>query len=105
MLYSRWRPDKGGYDYFESDERFGLADDLPVPAPSGGTEIGAPLTEAGRQPRGALRQAGSGAFAKGTILPLSRAGLGDAQLSINFSTTIMFIAGAVLGWWLRGRRG
>jgi len=104
MLYSRWRPDTGGYDYFETAERFGLADDLPVPSGSGGSEIGLPLTEAGRTPRGEMRPAGSGPFAKGMILPLSRSGLGDTSISVSFSGFVMLAAGAVLGYWFANRK-
>lgn len=75
MIYSRWRPDTGGYDYFQSAERRGLGDDLPVPKLTGGTAIGVASTDIGRPAPGALHPAGSGPVAKGSILPLSRQGL------------------------------
>lgn len=77
MIYSRWRPDKGGYDYFESSERYGLGDDLPVPRLPAGTSIGVSSVLAGRVPPAgvALRPLGSGAFARGMVMPTSRAGL------------------------------
>jgi len=75
VIYSRWRPDTGGYDYFQSAERRGLGDDLPVPKLYGGTAIGVASTDIGRPAPGALRPAGSGPVAKGSILPLSRQGL------------------------------
>lgn len=75
MIYSRWRPDVGGYDYFQSAERRGLGDDLPVPKLNGGTAIGVASTDIGRPAPGALHPAGSGPVAKGSILPLSRQGL------------------------------
>jgi hypothetical protein len=75
MIYSRWRPDVGGYDYFQSAERRGLGDDLPVPKLSGGTAIGVASTDIGRPSPGALHPAGNGPVAKGSILPLSRQGL------------------------------
>lgn len=75
MIYSRWRPDIGGYDYFQSSERRGLGDDLPVPKLSGGTAIGVASTDIGRPSPGALTPMGSGPVARGSILPLSRQGL------------------------------
>ena len=75
MMYSRWRPDVGGYDYFHSAERRGLGDDLPKPNLTGGTDIGVASTDIGRPSPGALHPAGNGPVAKGSILPLSRQGL------------------------------
>lgn len=74
MIYSRWLPDKGGYEYFETSERLGLADDLPVPKVSFG-EIGAASTSSGRPlPLGAKR-IGYGKLARGSIVPFERKGL------------------------------
>lgn len=75
MKYSRWRPDTGGYDYFEAADRFGLGDDLPVPKLFGGTDIGVASTDIGRNPSSGTRPAGSGRTPQGSIMPLSRAGL------------------------------
>ena len=75
MKYSRWRPDTGGYDYFEAADRFGLGDDLPVPRLTGGTDIGIASTDIGRNPIAATRPAGSGRTPQGSIMPLSRQGL------------------------------
>jgi hypothetical protein len=97
VIYSRWRPDKGGYDYFESGERFGLGDDLPTPTLTGGTVIGVSSITAGRLPKnGSLTPAGSGAWAKGMIMPTSKDGLQGLGVFSNFSTgAIAFMAAAV----------
>jgi len=81
VIYSRWRPDTGGYDYFEASERRGLGDDLPTPKLPAGTDIGVASTDIGRPAPGPLRPAGSGPVAKGSILPLSRQGLSGGPFS------------------------
>lgn len=75
MIYSSWRPDKGGYNYFETAERRGYGDDLPVPRLRPRSPIGVASTSIGRTPKGPLQPAGSGALAKGCILPLDRSNL------------------------------
>lgn len=77
-MYSRWRPDTGGYDYFESTERVGLGDDLAVPNLPMGTAIGVASTDIGRKPTGQLTPRGSGQVAVGGVMPLSREGLSGA---------------------------
>ena len=111
MIYSRWRPDKGGYDYFESAERLGMGDDLPTPKLGVGTSLGVASTDIGRTPGGALRSVGSGPIARGSILPMSRAGL--TGLGYTFDATTPFglvtalgvgaVAGAGLAL-IRGKR-
>lgn len=95
MIYSRWRPDVGGYDYFESAERRGLGDDLPVPKLYGGTAIGVASTDIGRPSPGALRPAGSGPVAKGSILPLSRQGLSGTFEALSMAP--WWVTAGVLG--------
>lgn len=98
MIYSRWRPDKGGYDYFETSERYGLGDDLPVPTLTGGTGIGVPSVTAGRMPpAGALRLVGSGKYARGMIMPTSREGLEGAGAIALPSVWVMLGASAAAG--------
>ena len=107
MIYSRWRPDKGGYDYFESAERRGLGDDLPVPQlPFVTNGIGVASTDAGRAPSETLRFIGSGLDAKGAILPLSRRGLAGTGVTAQLSLggVGMFAVGALLGFWWARRR-
>ncbi len=106
MIYSRWRPDVGGYDYFESTERRGLGDDLPTPLLPAGTAIGVASTDIGRSPPAGLRAAGSGPTAHGSILPLSRAGLSGALGAIGSSFTWPLAAAAglalgVIAWEIR----
>jgi hypothetical protein len=98
MIYSRWRPDTGGYDYFESPERYALADDLPTPSVFGGSAIGVSSLACGRKiPMGA-RPAGSGASAKGVIAPVSRAGLsGVGQTLLSAPTWLWALGGAAAG--------
>lgn len=103
MMYSRWRPDRGGYDYFASAERRGLGDDLPVPKLPPGTAIGVASTDIGRPPPGDLRPAGSGAVAKGSILPLSRAGLSGTFDALNWlpgwvTVAALGVAAVAVAW-------
>lgn len=99
MIYSRWRPDTGGYDYFETSERYGLSDDLPVPRLGGGSAIGVPSVDAGRQIPAGARFIGSGKFAKGVIAPVSRAGLsGTGDLASNAAWVLAALAAAWLLW-------
>lgn len=97
MIYSRWRPDRGGYDYFESAERLGIGDDLPTPTLPGGTHLGVPSTDAGRVPGGALRRVGSGPVARGSILPLSRAGLTGLGLTFDATSPAGLLAALGVG--------
>lgn len=105
MVYSRWRPDKGGYDYFEASERRGLGDDMPVPQLTIASELGVASTDAGRSANGGLRHAGAGPLPRGAILPLSRSGLAGTGLGFNLSLSGLatLALGALAGFWL-GRR-
>lgn len=100
MIYSRWRPDTGGYDYFESGERFGLGDDLPTPKLPGGSSIGVSSITAGRLPKnGVLTPVGSGKNARGMIMPTSREGLQGigvlSSLSIWVIVALSALGGAI----------
>lgn len=95
MIYSRWRPDLGGYDYFQTPRRLGLGDDPPVPSLPRGTDIGVPSTDIGRSAGAGLRHVGSGATARGSILPISRAGLSGIPDVLSRSPA--WIAFAVFG--------
>lgn len=98
MIYSQWRPDKGGYDYFESGERFGLGDDLPAPKLSGTSEIGVSSITAGRLPKdGALVPAGSGPIARGMIMPTDRTGLQGLGVLSSMGTWTLVGLSALVG--------
>lgn len=111
MIYSRWRPDVGGYDYFESAERRGLGDDLPVPALPEGTAIGVASTDIGRAPPSALRPVGSGPVARGSVLPLSRAGLSGGPFTALsaapwwVTAALAGVAAGVVVWEIRRESG
>jgi hypothetical protein len=101
MIYSRWRPDRGGYDYFESAERKGLGDDMPIPRLIAVNELGAASTDVGRIPPSTSRYVGSGALARGAIMPIRRAGLsGVVQAFSAVPVWLMVTAGITLGWFL-----
>jgi len=109
MIYSSWRPDRGGYAYFQTAERRGIGNDLPTPRLVRSSPIGVASVEAGRPfPRGAT-PIGSGPLAKGVIVPLDRSGLSggdDAEkIRMFFPPVAMFICGLLVGAWLRGARG
>src|SRR5262245_23051666 len=75
LLYSKWIPDRGGYAYYETSERRGLGDDLPIPSVTPVNAIGAPSTEVGRTlPLGA-KLVGYGPLARGSVVHLDRSGL------------------------------
>lgn len=105
-IYSRWKPDVGGYEYFESTERLGLGDDLAVPKLPRGTAIGVASTDIGRTAPGPLRPVGSGKAARGSILPISRAGLSGTfsvliGLPVWVPLTLLGGLGLYVAWELR----
>lgn len=98
MIYSRWRPDTGGYDYFQTSDRWGLGDDLPTPRLRAG-KLGVASTSAGRPiPRGA-RRIGSGPLAKGVIAPMDTRGLAMSGVNVSLGGIGTFVLGGLLGWW------
>lgn len=98
MIYSRWKPDTGGFDYFEASERYGMGDDLPVPKLSGGSSIGVTSIGAGRLPKkGELRFIGSGQVARGSIMPTSREGLSGLGFLDTVSSWTALLLGVVAG--------
>ncbi len=78
MLYSKWLPDRGGYAYFESAEKLGLGDDLPVPSFRATSPIGVASTEVGRRMPAGARLVGYGDLARGSVVPLDRSMLSGA---------------------------
>jgi hypothetical protein len=102
VIYSRWRPD-GGYDYYQSAERRGLGDDLPIPHLASIGGIGVPSTDAGRHMPSGTRYVGSGPVARGSIAPLDRRGLSLGAVSPTVSNVGLLLVAALFGWWLRGQ--
>lgn len=97
MIYSRWRPDKGGWDYFRNGERRGLGDDLPIPRPRSSSPIGSASVSIGRSPQGSLRWVGSGEMAQGMVLPASKAGLSGVPWFDHVGTAALVALGFVGG--------
>jgi len=91
MLYSKWLPDRGGYAYYESSERRGLSDDLPVPRLDTVSSIGAASTEIGRSVPLGAKLVGYGPLAKGSVAPLDRSGL-SGILSAGATNLILVAA-------------
>jgi hypothetical protein len=108
MIFSRWRPDTGGYDYFDSPStRFGLGDDLPVPRLSNTTELGVASTDVGRPLPADAVHVGSGPIARGMIAPMSTSGL--TGLGLDFSSPALKIGAVVIvaagvGYWVGKKR-
>jgi len=108
MRYSRWRPD-GGFDYFETSERFNIGDDLPTPGlPSVAGGIGVPAQECGRPLPSNARRIGRGDLPNGILVPPPSGGaVGDVSIAgLTVSTPLLvFCGGALLGYlgypWLR----
>lgn len=101
MIYSKWQPDTGRYDYYESNERHPLGEDLPTPRLPMGTAIGVPSTEAGRALPLHARRVGSGAEARGVVTPMNRSGtlgLGLFALPFGVRDVGLIALGAVSLW-------
>lgn len=99
MIYSKWKPSTGGYDYFQApDADIPLGDDLPIPSLPSSGPIGIASTDAGRPLPAGARLIGSGPQARGLITPLGvRGGLG-ALTEIVPGTYWAMAAGVFLGW-------
>lgn len=113
MIYSRFDPVQGRYDYYESGgELAALNDDLPVPAmppPVGGKggAIGLPSVECGRPLPGGARHLGTGLFPEGHVTPPSHVRLAGTSSLPWIADVGSFIAGAAavgLVWLVWGRR-
>lgn len=101
MIFSVWQPD-GGYEYFESDQRHGIGDDLPdVIFPASVNRLGVPAQDVGRQVPPGARYVGKGTTPRGVIAPMGRGqvtGLRGLNASANgYANAIFFaVVGAVL---------
>ena len=72
MIFSVWNPD-GGYDYYETNQRHGIGDDLPnVHMPQEINDIGVPSQDVGRRLPGDARKIGHGTEPKGVMAPMDR---------------------------------
>lgn len=101
MIYSRWRPDVGGYDYFQDAVTHNLNDDLPEPQLRPASQIGIPSIEAGRPIPAAAVWAGEGAKAVGLVAPVDAKALVRRTRSLALgalgtSNTNVWIAGAAI---------
>lgn len=104
MIFSRWRPDTGGYDYFNSlSTRYGLGDDLPVPRLSPIHALGVCSTDIGRTLPADATPVGSGPLAKGMVAPMGTLGstlsgaLG-AITNAGFAAWVLVAAAVGLGY-------
>jgi hypothetical protein len=111
LVYSRWRPDIGGFEYFQTADQHNINDDLPTPELLPPTKIGVPSMEAGRSLPPGARKVGEGPLARGLIAPVdenrivrrtrSLAGVEDPG---SMTWAIVLGAGAALAVWLVVRR-
>jgi hypothetical protein len=70
-----------------------------------GSAIGVASVDIGRKMPFGAKHVGSGSVAKGMVTAVSStSSLGALALSIGFGEIAMVVGGALLGWWLRGRK-
>lgn len=100
MIFSRWRPDRGGYDYFDSPStRYGLGDDLPIPELRNTTEIGVASTDIGRALPSDAIFVGEGQTGRGMITPMDTSTLQGVDFTSPTSKLVMAIlVGLGLGY-------
>lgn len=109
MIYSRWSPTDGQYDYYEAPMLQGLNDDLPEPRLPAPTELGVPSVECGRPMPAGARHTGRGELPKGLIThPAGIELFGALGLTIDRIAVGWFFAGvaasAITYWvWRRWR--
>lgn len=96
MIYSRWRPNTGGYDYFQANGDIPLANDLPIPSLPSGTKIGVASVDVGRRIPSAAKYVGSGEKAKGMVSPISQSSLGLGSVTTIMSAPFLWFAGGML---------
>jgi hypothetical protein len=113
MIYSRWRPDTGGYDYLETSGTQNINDDLPTPDLPAASKIGIPSIEAGRPIPSGARIVGEGDIAVGLVAPVDEARLvrrtrSLAGLDGAASSAALWVAagaaGAALLWYIARKR-
>jgi hypothetical protein len=103
MIYSRWRPSDGKYEYFETPEKFGLGDDMPVPnVPLTASPIGISSVIVGRKPSGPIRRVGEGEAPIGAIMPTATADLGFIASRDAMMLIVALLSGIVIGSLMKG---
>jgi len=99
MIYSKWKPSKGGYDYYQSNEKdIPLGNDLPVPVLPAGTDIGVASIDCGRPIPMGSKRVGSGTEPAGMIAPTEHSAVG--ALTSVFPTNYLYMAAGVFAGWL-----
>ena len=113
MIYSRWRPDTGGYDYLETSGTQNINDDLPTPELPKATKIGVPSIEAGRPVPAGAQKVGEGDVAVGLVAPVDESRIVRRTRSLAgvdgapSSAVLWFAAGAAgaaLLWYVAKKR-
>ncbi len=95
MIYSEWQPD-GGYQYFETEQRHGIGDDLPnVVMPSVVNGIGVPVQDVGRTVPGGAKSLGFGAAPKGLMAPMARGNKMFGLSGVDGPSKAMIVLGGV----------
>ena len=111
-FYSVWRPDQGGFEYYEAPEAYNINDDLPTPDLVLATKIGVPSIEAGRPVPSGSRRAGVGKPARGLIAPVDSSRIVRRVRSLSLagvdgiSTSAKWAAGGIVAatllvWYMR----
>jgi hypothetical protein len=113
MIYSRWKPDTGGFEYLEVPGGHNINDDLPTPELRPATKIGVPSIEAGRPVPAGAQVIGEGDEAVGVIAPVDQARIVRRTRSLAGldgapSSTVLWLAagaaGAALLWYIAKKR-
>lgn len=98
IVYSRWDPAHGTYDYFQADQSPGLNDDLPVPSLPPSTELGVPSTDCGRPIPSGAEYVGTGEWAVGMIaIPAGVDQLGLSEQPLNTRSMLWLLGAGALG--------
>lgn len=107
MIFSRWQPDTGGYDYFDSPStRIGLGDDLPVPSFKTMRALGLNIgcsTDIGRPLPADATKVGSGPLPRGMVSPMNKISgvLGAIDFTSAAAKTVLCVVVALgIGFFL-----
>jgi hypothetical protein len=112
MIFSRWQPTTGGYDYYDSPStRFGLGDDLPVPKFQTMQALGLTIgcsTDIGRALPADATKVGSGPLARGMVAPMdltSIKGLGAIDFTSATAKVVLCVVVALgVGFFLGSKK-